>query len=112
MASVDSSAMSPSVISNLTGGRLNASIAVLVTAAAQCGSALPIAGQDVVGQCEQRVALGTRRKRVEGLFGAFGEFRRAAIRVVERAMLFEGIEKLFPLSWYDGPAADDVAHDP
>src|SRR4029453_1938595 len=84
MASVASAAMSPSVISNLSGGRLNA-------------NKLAVARENIVGQREKCVAFRARRKHVEWFLRAFGELGRATVRIVERSMFLEGVQKFLQL---------------
>src|SRR5437867_12361657 len=92
--------MSPSRISNVNRGRIK-----------EITQALTIARQDVIGQREQRVALGAWRKRVERRLGDLGELRRAPIRVVDRAVMLEDPQQLAPRAGLHGAVADDLADD-
>src|SRR5436309_2777541 len=100
MASVACAAMSPSRISNVNSGRIK-----------EVTLALAIARQDVVGQREQRVALGAWRKRVERRLGDLGELRRAPIRVVDRPVMFKDAQQLAPRAGLHGAVADDLTDD-
>src|SRR5262245_15019494 len=100
--------MSPSAISSVRAGRLKA-ITAGSRAYARNGSA--VTRQHVIGQREERVALGARRKHVEMLLGALGVFDSAAVGVIDRGVLAKAAQQLGPLLLGDAARGDDVAHD-
>src|SRR5438094_9977633 len=99
--------MSPSRISNVNSGRMKE---VTAFSLAQ-PEALSITRQDVIGQREQRVALGAWRKRVEWPLGDLGELRRAPVRGVARSGMFEDSRQVGPRPGVHRGVADDCADD-
>jgi hypothetical protein len=60
------------------------------------GAQLPIAGEHVIRQCQQRVALGARRERVELRLRALGVLFGAPARVVDRGVQLQIRNQLLP----------------
>src|SRR5712691_11192501 len=89
MAVVCWAEMSPSAISMVRGAAEKESIYYWRGRRRVTSAALAIAREDVVRQREQGVALRARRKRIQRLLGDFGEFRCAAIRVLDRSVRFK-----------------------
>src|SRR5262245_11013440 len=80
--------------------------------AALLGPRLPVARQHVIGQGEERVALGASRKRVEVRLGAIGELDGPAVGVIDRRVLAQAAAQVVPLLLRDGTRVDDLADDP